>query len=296
MAIFSMTGFGEGRAEANGVAVTVEAKSVNHRFLDVVFRLPSSYSRFEQDLARAVKANLKRGRIEVSVSRGDSGDPAFALHFNKDLFGKYLAVYREGFALAATPEAAAIGSAVVTILNKREVLEMAPVEASIDSEQSLVLDAVTAAIHNLISMRAREGAELENELNQQLTTLETTVRTVQEKVASAPVDFKARLMAKLERVSPGMELDPERLAQEVALLAERVDVTEELIRLQSHFLQFRKILSEAEGGRKLEFLLQEFGREINTIGSKAQNGDVTSLVIEAKSIVEKLREQVANIE
>lgn len=296
MPIHSMTGFGEARAEEGGVTLSVEMKSVNHRFLDIVWRLPSGYARFENELAKLVRASVARGRIEVSVSRAETKEPAYEVRFNQELFDSYLNSVKAALQHAAITDAQSLSAATLQIVNKREVLELAAIETSTEAEYGLLERTLKEALARLVQMRDAEGAELEKEVRSHLSSLEATMKAVQKKSESTPIDFKARLTARLERTSPGVELDPQRLMQEVALLADRIDVTEELARLNSHFLQFKKVLDEAQGGRKLEFLLQEFGREINTIGSKAQNSEITTLVVDAKATVEKLREQVANIE
>lgn len=296
MATLSMTGFGEGSAEGGGVEIVVELKTVNHRFLDVVCKLPGSYARFETGLVKVIREALRRGRIDLFVSRTDTGDTAYDLEFNRTLFENYLEVIRVALKGAPVREREVLGPMVANVLNKREVLELVSRETDAGEEYELVERALKQALERLIEMRSREGAELEAEVLSHLDRLEQILEQITGKAEATPEDFKRRLSQRLDRIAGGVEVEPERLAQEVALMAERCDVTEELARLQSHVMQFRKTLEDGEGGRKLEFLLQEMVREINTTGSKAQDSEVTALVVEAKSIVEKLREQVQNIE
>lgn len=296
MKIMSMTGFGEGSAQGEEVEVSVELKSVNHRFLDVVCKLPGMYSRFETDLVKMIRERLKRGRVELFVARRDAGEASHELLFKRELFESYLDVLRQAFKGVSLPERHVIGSAVANVLNRREVLELVPKETDAANEYQIVEKALSEALDKLVEMRRIEGAELEREILSQLDLLERVLGEIGAKTESTPIDFKERLTQRIERLGGGIEIDPDRLMQEVAFLADRIDITEELARLHSHIQQFRQIVDDSQGGRKLEFLLQEIIREINTAGSKAQNSEVTSLVVEAKAVVEKLREQVQNVE
>lgn len=296
MATLSMTGFGEASIERDGLEIVVEIKSVNHRFLDVVCKLPGVYSRFETGLARVVRERLKRGRVDLFIGRKETGDSAYDLCFNQTLYEDYLGVFRSALKQASVTERQAFGPLIAAALNRKEVLELVPKEVDASGDLELLEGAVVEALEKLIEMRAREGAELEAELLGQLSHFESLTKKISEQAVTTPLDYKERLTARLERLAGDVAVDPERLAQEVAVLSDRIDVTEELARLKSHILQFRDILEKGEGGRKLEFLLQEITREINTTGSKAQNSDITGLVVEAKAVVEKLREQVQNVE
>ncbi|MCB0323997.1 MAG: YicC family protein [Bdellovibrionales bacterium] len=292
----SMTGFGRATAADGGVELTVEVKSVNHRFLDVVCRLPGAAARYESEVVRVVRTALRRGRVEVFVARADARPPKYQVSFNEALFGQFVGKLQEGLRASGVKERNLLGPAVANILTRREVLEIAAEESSVEGEWPILERALAAALTELSEMRRIEGAELEAEMRRQLGELECLIAGISQKVAETPTQYRERLTQRLERISPTLEVDPDRLAQEVALLADRVDTSEELARLASHVQQFQRMLTEGEGGRKLEFLLQEFGREINTIGSKAQNGEVTLLVVDAKAVIEKLREQVQNVE
>ena len=292
----SMTGYGEGRAVSDTVEVAVEMKSVNHRFLDLVFKTPGVYSKLEVELSKTVKEKIKRGRVEVYVSRRDTSSPQFEVKLNEGLFLGCLEHVQAIFSRLSLSSEQCLGPAILQLLNKREVLDIVPKEADAGGEFTLVNEALRQALDALVAMRSREGEELEKEIKGHLQALADVVQSITVCAGQMPASFKDRLTQRLEKLSPGMELDAERLAQEVALLADRVDITEEIARLFSHLKQGETIISGDEGGRKLEFLLQEIGRELNTIGSKAQNSEITSLVIEGKSISEKLKEQVQNIE
>jgi len=295
MAISSMTGFGSAQGSAGAAEIGVEVRSVNHRFLDVNFRLPSNYSRFEQDLSRMLKAVLKRGRVDFTITRSDSVSERVATKFNEEAFRSYLEITRRAIKLAGLKERSALPVAIPQILARREVLEVGTVEKTQDDDWPIVEKLAREAIEKLSQMRAVEGATLEQELLSQLDSLSEIAKKIRLHSEKTPLQFAERLKARLDKLSE-IELDPARLAQEVAVLADRIDVTEELVRLDSHISQFRQALSGADGGRKLEFLIQEIGREVNTTGSKSQNGEITVLVVEAKAVLERLREQVLNIE
>ena len=294
----SMTGFGEGRAEEGGVEFTVELKSVNHRFLDFVCRLPSGLSRFEPEIGKALRTTFRRGRIEVTVQRTESQQSGYSVAFNEPLFSSYVSTIKEVCKKNKISDEKLLGTAILDGLSRREILELLPTteQRSLDEEFLVLAKALEHASGALLQMRKKEGAELEAEVRSQLQLFEAVIGRIRVLVEKTPVDFAERLRQRLERLQSGVNVEPERIAQEVALLADRIDVTEELARLTSHISQFTPALAGGEGGRKLEFLIQEFGREVNTIGSKAQNAEVTSEVVEAKAILERIREQIQNIE
>lgn len=296
MVTLSMTGFGAAENRAGQVHLSVEVRSVNNRFLDISFKLPGSYYRFEQDLAGVVKDCVKRGRVEVFVTRKDMGAQDYDLVFNRGLFAKYLKIGRQVVAAAGPADDRLIGELVCDVLRRREVLELVPKDADVGREYRALEKALRQALAGLVRMRSKEGKALENEINRQLKLLRKFVKEISQFAKEAPHELRRRFEARLARIAHSVEIDEGRLAAEVALLADRVDVTEELVRLDSHCLQFKQAIAEGGGGRKFEFLLQEIGRELNTIGSKAQKSEVTALVVEAKAVAEKMREQVQNIE
>lgn len=296
MALSSMTGFGSAEGSSEGATLSVEVRSVNHRFLDVNCKLPQAFSRYEQELARIVRSQLKRGRVDLFLNRTERAEEGYETKFNEELFRTYLNITRRALKIAGIRERSGLPAAIPSILYRREVLEVGSSDRSVDGEWETVERLAREAVQRLSEMRAKEGAALEQELLGQLDTLQGIGTKIRELAAKAPSIFHDRLKQRLERLQPELEVDPGRLAQEVAILADRVDVTEELVRLDSHIKQFRQVIAGGEGGRKLEFLLQEVSREINTTGSKTQQSEITTLVVEAKSVVEKLREQVLNIE
>ncbi len=296
MSLLSMTGYGTARVSSGDVEIVVEMRSLNNRFLDVIWKLPSSYYSFEQELNKLVRSRLKRGRVEVFVSRSSKGASASELVFNPELFDKYIETAKESVKLVTGAEPTSLEQFALQLLNKREVVEVVPAQAEECDEYSLLEKVVLEALEAMLAMRKCEGGNLEQELASQLRELEGFQSAISQSAELAVSEFRERLSAKLERLKPEVEVDAQRLAQEVALLAERADITEEMVRLRSHIQQFRALMSGAEGGRKLEFLLQEMVREVNTTGSKSQKAEIASLVVESKAVLEKIREQIQNIE
>ncbi len=286
-----MTGYGRGHAAHEGVGVTVEVRSVNNRFKDVQARLPREHAALEPAITGAVKKRFARGRFDVYVRRNAASsegavevDTARAelLHSELDQLATRLGL--EG------------AVDVVALVGLPGVLVPAEAEVDTDAEWLVVRQALEAALDRLAAMRGREGAALATDLNGHLDTLERIVSMVDLEARKVPERVKARLDERLARLA-GERVDPWRLAQEVAVLADKADVSEEIARLNSHVSQFKKaVLADEAVGRRLDFLIQEMNREVNTIGSKAADSAVSGLVVDAKSVIERMREQVANVE
>ncbi len=289
----SMTGFGRGEASGDVGRVTVEVKAVNHRFSEVVFRMPRQFSGLEERVRKLVLGKVSRGRFEVYVAWEPSAE-ARAVKVDKDLALAYYNALRQ--------LAGEIGSnqelSLDTLARLPEVLSLQEGELTDDEIWALLEPALEQAMAGLIAMREREGALLAADLAERIDRIEAFRSAA---AARAPVvveEYRQRLTRRLEELLPPTNpVDPQRLAQEVALFADRADITEEIQRLASHIDQFRQALRSDEAvGRKLDFLVQELGREINTIASKANDAALTAAVVAAKSELEKIREQVQNLE
>jgi len=292
----SMPGFGKGAVEHEAVSVEVELKTVNTRFLDFNFKLPRLYSQFEMVLREQISSRLSRGRVEIYVLRTPKKEEACAVGFNRALFDSF---YKECTALADELECfdEQMRSGLVRdLLSKRDILDLAEEAGDIGVEKDLVQQAVGKALEELCAMRKEEGARLGIDLVERLDQLEKIRTSLEELTAGTPEELKSRLLERISKLAPEVTLDEARMATEVAYIVDRADVTEELVRLESHLSQFQASLGESPNGRKLEFLLQELGREFNTIGSKAQDSAIQTMVVEAKSHMEKMREQVLNLE
>jgi uncharacterized protein (TIGR00255 family) len=288
----SMTGYGRGEATNGNVTVVVELKSVNNRFLDVQVRVPRPYSLVEPRFGKTLKAKLSRGRIDVFVRR-QASESSHTIVPDPILAERYLKAATEVAKRLARPDEAVPTS---WILTQPGVLNTVEQEADAIGEWDLILTALELAMSELLDMRATEGSALQADLQtnlDQIAALQGEVTEVQEGIAAR---LEKRLLERLDRLVQD-RVDASRLASEVAVLADKADVSEELTRISSHCEQFSVALqSKKPVGRKLEFLLQELNREVNTIGSKAAEHPVSARVVEMKSVLERMREQAANVE
>ena len=290
--MFSMTGFGRAEARGGNVAVTVELKSVNNRFRDINLRCPREYAALEPKISGLLKTRFARGRIEVYVRRlSDKG--ATEIQFSTTAAQEALLALR---GLAQEVEGVDDTISLSFLAGLPGVMIQGDRATDSTSEWSLVEMAVLGAIEHLSAMRSAEGDALERDLAgnlEQIKTLQSEVLQFSEGISNR---LELRLMERLNRLV-GDGVSEARLAQEAAIQADKADVAEELTRLSSHFEQFGIALAQpGPVGRRLDFLTQEMNREINTIGSKAVDAEVSSLVVDMKSILERMREQVANVE
>ena len=289
----SMTGFGRGEASGEAGRVTVEIKAVNHRFSEVVFRMPRQFSALEDRGRKLILSKVARGRFEVFVAWEPSAE-ARAVKVDKDLALAYYNALRQ--------IAGEIGSnqelSLDTLARLPEVLSVQEGELTDEEIWALLEPALEQAMAGLIAMREREGAVLAADLAGRLDRIEAFRAAAARRAPQVVEEYRQRLTRRLEELLPPTSpVDPQRLAQGVALFADRADITEELQRLASHIDQFRLTLQSDDAvGRKLDLLVQELGREVNTIGSKANDAELTAAVVAAKSELEKIREQVQNLE
>ena len=293
--IRSMTGFGSAAGLWAGRTVAVEVKSVNSRFREVVARLPRNCASLEEAVKKQVASRLERGRVDLWVQLDDREPRPPVVRVDYELarnLANSLHELRERLNLAG---AVTLDNLLALGVVGREE-EPAP---DLEDLKAVLEPLVGAAVEALVVMRETEGLNLGRDLSRRLDVLVGLNRGVKEAAAGAPEALLARLTGRLAELvgAGGPALDPARLAQEAALLADRADITEEVVRLDSHLAGFRRLLESPEPvGRRLDFLLQEMGREVNTMGSKAQDLGVTGLVLDLKAELEKLREQVQNIE
>ncbi len=294
----SMTGYSKLRREEDGFSLNVAVKSVNHRFLDLQFRTPSVLSPMEPALRRIIKQHVIRGHVEVSVNLERAGTEE--LKVDRKLLKAYIGVCREvrdELGSAAEPD-------VVQLLRIPGVLsaEAELTEKELAGIRKILEPALASALETLNTMREREGAALEKDIRERLDRLESLRKSIAKQARRIPQYAQQRLEKRLRELLGAVHVDAARLAQEVAYLASRSDISEELTRFQSHLVQARQLLSESsEVGKKLDFLLQELNREANTLLSKTSDvpeigAEVGQQAIEMKSEIEKLREQVQNIE
>ena len=289
----SMTGYGRGEAETENYRVVIEVKSVNNRFLEVMTRLPRQFAALEDKLKKQVQSALKRGRIDVFVSFEQINNKRPPIAIDNVLFMEYYNLLSELSRSCSLPDGINVG----TLLSLPGVVSQLKEDDFGEDAAAALEQALAAALENIIAMRRREGEGLKEDLLKNHAALAGMMRQIETLVPLVAEEYRTRLAYRIEALLNEVAIDEARLANEVAFLADKADVCEELARMQSHLGQFAQILSLDEPvGRKLDFLVQEMNREVNTIGSKANNLEITSLVIEAKSLVEKIREQIQNIE
>ncbi|HYS10116.1 MAG TPA: YicC/YloC family endoribonuclease [Myxococcales bacterium] len=291
--IRSMTGFGAGRGEAGGEAISVELRSVNGKFCEVKPRLPRELASLEPELVKTIKGRVSRGVIEAFVRREASGARGSVPHVDLALAAAYAKSFRElkdSLGLAGEPT-------VQDLAAMEGVISLGEAAPDLERASEALQAALGAGIDALDQMRRREGEALARDLSARLDTIEKGAREVARLAPLQVESVRDRLSTRIAELSRGVPLDPARLAQEVALFADRTDVAEELTRLASHLAQARGLVSsQAPAGRKLEFLVQELNREINTIGSKSQHAGIAATVVELKAELERIREQVQNVE
>ncbi len=293
--IKSMTGYGTAGVQTDtGRSYTIEVKSVNHRYCDVNVKLPGKLSFLDQELKTLVKNRFSRGRFDIYIGVDEFGKDSKQITFDKELATQYLAQLRE------LGEYLEIETRVdlLSITRMPDVLRVEPIELDQDEVRQHVTAILTTALESLEQMRIHEGEVLDQDIRGNLTAIRSIVDTIQELAKTSPMQYKVALEERLNRLIDGIkEIDPDRLAQEVAVFCDRIDVSEELTRLYGHLDHFLHVSEADEAvGRKLDFLIQEMNREINTIGSKSNNVEIAQQVVDVKSILEKIREQVQNIE
>jgi uncharacterized protein (TIGR00255 family) len=291
--IKSMTGFGRCTADGSGVKVSVDIRTVNNRYLDAHIRLPPEYASLELSIKKQIQAAFKRGRVDMTISIERGGSTGFGI--NRDLVRGYLgalSALKDEFGLTGEPSLELIAR-VPGVMQSTGAVEGGDGEVS-----ETVAAAVSGALADLVAMRAVEGAELSNEMSTRLDIVESLLPTIEKRAQELPAQYRERLERRIADLTRGKPIDDTRLAQEAAYLAERSDIAEEIARLKSHTTQFRQTLmgDTGEAGKRLDFLLQEMNREANTILSKSGDLHISEAAITIKTEVEKLREQVQNVE
>ena len=293
--IRSMTGYGQGSAEVRGVCFQAEARSVNHRFLDLRLRLPGSFHSLEKDVRRLVRDQIQRGRVELSASVIRQDDEA-DVRLNDALVSTLVQAarrLREEHGLGGDLD-------VATVLRTPGILREQGERTEPDEEERAgVLQALTGAVDALQEDRLREGRHLAEEIVSRLSGMSGLVDELVEHAGRVPGEARDKLVARMEKLASGLEIDEARLAQEAALLADRSDVTEELVRLRSHLGQACRLLLSPDGepvGKRLDFLMQEIHRETNTINSKSSDLAISTRALALKTEGDKVREQIQNLE
>ena len=291
----SMTGFGSGTATKDGITCTVEIKTVNARFLDLFIRSPKQINPFESIIRGLVQDRITRGKVEVSVSIQDAGERPKTFTINSVLRKQIqeLLVQEEFY---DDPKKVPL-QAVNSISNEWIQQQDTPIAEDVLSE--IVQESTNQALDALITMRTVEGKHIEQDLLSRITNLENIIKSIDEKKAGAVDAYREHIKGKIQEYLVSLEasISEDRFLQEIALLADKTDITEEIVRFTSHVVQLKNTLVDENSiGRKVDFILQEMNREVNTIGSKAMDSSITEFVVQLKCELEKIREQVQNVE
>lgn len=291
--IRSMTGFGRGEHEECGRSFIAEIKTVNHRYSDITIKLPRQLSYLEDNIRKYVLGNISRGKIDVYVTQDKFSEEDVQISIDDALAGAYTKALRslkEKYDLIDD-------ISVSTISRIPDIISITKVEEESAEVWKTLSSAIEKSLQNLLSMRSKEGQKLAEDIIVRRDYLRSLIKTIEERSPIVVQEYKTKLEDRIREISGSICIDETRLAAEVALFADRSSITEEIVRLFSHFDQLELIMNEDEPvGRKLDFLVQEMNREVNTIGSKASDLQITRLVVDAKSEIEKIREQIQNIE
>lgn len=291
----SMTGFGSGTATKDGITCTVEIKTVNARFLDLFIRSPKHINPFESIIRGLVQDRITRGKVEVSVSIQDAGERPKTFTINSVLRKQIQELLvREEF--YDDPKKVPL-QAVNSISNEWIQQQDTPIAEDVLSD--IVQESTNQALDALITMRTVEGQHIEQDLLSRITTLENIIKSIDENKAGAVDAYREHIKGKIQEYLVSLEasISEDRFLQEIALLADKTDITEEIVRFTSHVVQLKNTLVDENSiGRKVDFILQEMNREVNTIGSKAMDSSITEFVVQLKCELEKIREQVQNVE
>ena len=291
--IYSMTGFGKGEAEQDGNLVMVEIRSLNGRFFDPTFRISSAISELEPKLRGLLQRRISRGRVHVSVLWHPSGSERPPPSLNLQMAQGYMKALRDMKDVLGVE-----GKIDLALLSEfQDIFNQEEPEPDLDLLWNLVKQASKAALSTCNQMRQAEGAAIYKDFLSRIDTIENKLKEIEVLTAARVKAISARLRKKIEAVLRPGEIEETRLATEIALLAERSDITEECVRFHSHNKQFIELLKSGEPvGRRINFLLQEMGREANTIGAKANDANISHIVVGIKEELEKLREQAQNLE
>lgn len=291
--ISSMTGYGRAQEVIGNKDITVEIKGINHRFFEFNARVPRTYGYIEERIKSVLQSSISRGKVEVSVAIYNVDTPDSEVAVNVELAKNYLETLRASAAELNIADDLKLSH----LLQLNDVFTIHKKADDEEAVLSAVEEVTRKAVNSFVAMRRTEGSKLKEDLLSRIVSIENAVGVIEEKAAQMSDDYRERLFQKLTEILHDKNIDQQRVLTEAAIFAEKVAVDEETVRLRSHISQFRQLLEIPEPvGRKLDFLIQEFNRETNTIGSKVQNVEITKIVVDIKSDIEKIREQIQNIE
>ena len=291
--IYSMTGYGTAKGKIEDLDVTIELKSVNNRYLDTSVRVPRGFVFLEDKIKSAIQSKLSRGKIDVFVTIDSSSSEDLIVRINEPLARGYFEALKslsEEFEIPNNVDA-------VTISRFPDVLSLEKKELDMDAVSAGMQELTLAAVDDFDRMRAIEGEKLQQDLYEKIACIEALLSKIEEEAPKTVEEYQNRLLQKMKDVLEDSSVEENLIIQEAAIYADHIAINEETVRLHSHIAQLKMMIEQGSPiGRKMDFLIQEFNREANTIGSKCQNSEVAHYVVDMKSEIEKMREQVQNIE
>ncbi|MCI8988306.1 MAG: YicC family protein [Clostridia bacterium] len=288
-----MTGYGRGEYKDGGVELCVEVKTVNNRYLDVAVRAPRIFIAFEDVIRSAVREKLTRGHADVFVSFSDKRRKERTIYLDEGAAQAYAEAARKIHSLFPDAEN---DFSVTNILRFPDVISQDEVSSADEECLNALKTALSSALDNLNAMRSAEGEKLEKDMLSRVDVIDGDVKEIEKRAPAVVENYKSKLDAKIKKILESTEIDEARILTEVALFADKSNIDEEITRLHSHISQFKEICKEKLVGRKLDFLVQEFNRETNTICSKSNDTAITKIALAMKNEIEKIREQVQNVE
>lgn len=289
--MLSMTGYGRAMREIDGRQLTIELKSVNHRFLDLSFRMPRNLMFLEDDARRLISSKLARGHVDVFMTYRNMRSDARTVSVDRALFDAYAGALESLSTAQVRDDRSLMG-----IARLPDVLVVTEAEEDQEALRALLRETMGAALEGMAAMRAREGAEMKKDLALRADHIEEMTGEIEARYPQTVQEYTQRLRSSIEELI-GQSVDETRLLTEVAVMADRSAIAEETVRLRAHIAQLRELMEKAEPvGRRIDFLVQELNREVNTISSKSQDVPITRLAVDMKAEIEKLREQIQNIE
>lgn len=289
----SMTGYGRAESSKGALEFSVEIRSGNNRFREIILRLPQSLQPSEDRIRSIVSSRVKRGRIEVSIQIKDNGDKGLNLELNRPLVRAYATIFNElneELGCKQPIDLSFFSQLKDTIIVKQDSVDLERIWPDLK-------DVLDKALLSLETMRMDEGKALEEDFLVRLNRIKGDIEEIRNRAKVTVEEYRDKLIQKINKLIEGIDIAEDRLMQEVAIMADRTDITEELIRVESHLEQFRSYMNQDDViGRRLDFLLQEINREVNTMASKAADSFVSQLVVDIKAELERLREQIQNVE
>ncbi|MFO7740349.1 MAG: YicC/YloC family endoribonuclease [Desulfatiglandaceae bacterium] len=292
--IKSMTAYGRGEYQKGDIVFVAEMRSLNNRYRDIILRIPKNYQILENELKPIISNRIRRGRVEVTVQMENNGEAGpYNFELNLPLVDSYFKVFNELVERFGLDQEIELGS----ILQMKDAILLKPEERDLEEVKTGFEAALGEALDSLDEMRLKEGNAIRSDLVNRLGLLEKYLNTVGKRAPILVEEYREKLNDRINHMLKDVTVDENRLAQEVAFFSERSDVTEEIVRIRSHLQQFREYLSFDNAlGRRLDFLIQEINREVNTLSSKASDSSISKVSVEMKAELEKLREQIQNVE